>query len=120
MRQVSTSLVPQVQKLVCAFQLYCTTLQPKVASVSITILMLQPQCPLGASYFVARSTKRIHVGSKAGIFQLKVEILSLRAVSTKTHLALSSVGNKQQDLLSIESNEKMKVVQQREAPTGHS
>lgn len=109
-----------MQKVVYAFQLYCTTLQPKVASVSITILMLQPRCPLGASYFVARSAKRIHVGSKAGMFQLKVERLSLRAASTKTHRALSSVGNKQQGLLSIESNEKMKAVQQGEAPTGHS
>lgn len=64
------------------FLLYRTSLQLKAAGVSITTLMLQPLRPAGASYLVARSTKEIHVGSRVSNLELKVEILSVRVVST--------------------------------------
>lgn len=52
---------------------YRSTLQLKVASISIITLMLQPASPLGTSHFVARSTKLIHMGSKGEIFSSKLE-----------------------------------------------
>lgn len=57
--------------------------------------MPQLPCPLGASYFVARSAKQIHVGGKAGVFQAEswkdFPPGSVSAARSETHSALGEL-----------------------------
>lgn len=93
----------------------------KVLSVSITILKLQPSRPLGASCFQAWSAKHILAGKQSRNLQWRVKMLlpswsvsNLRPQSAANGAALLGTSSS-----SIESNEKMKAAQWREAPNGH-